>query len=615
VLFTFISCKKGNEKAITDNTVSQEIAKTTEKTAITETTGKTAPTEVKNITDNVVVIDTTNSDSKATETNTSLDEDLVKEMVVEDKQEPIVPPKTDNVVVTDTTNSDSKATETNTSLDEDLVNEMVVEDKQEPIVPPKTDNVVVTDTTNSDSKATETNTSLNEDLVKEMVVEDKQEPIAPPKTEISLGQINTYDFSFMDANVKVTLNNGIATIDYSNNLTKAEIGSGLSYIELILDVNPSDFTFAFSSPGEVMITYPKSISDKDLIEGFKIGLEYYMPYANYDKFNFNLYGMPVYVGIKDGKAIVIYPKNIKEAEVTGLLNMMETKPEAAGFNYTILTDRVVSITYPSTIEENALINGFAALLNDSIPKYLDSLEITSQPLPVEDKVSKPIITENSYQFTLMGAKVLAILDNGKATVKYPENVSNKEVAKGLEYIGNVLKVNSSDFAYNFTVPGEIVVTYPSSYADKDLIEGFRTGLNLYLASMKKVETEVVVKAPITDVKSLDVEVKTPVSAPKLVKDEFVKNYKNFEFYLGDVHVDGMVSEKDVVFKYDSEFFEENFKEQLLKIASAMTAYKTSDFTYDKSEKGRLIVTYSDDIDPNEAIDAFFAVIFYFSFFN
>jgi len=364
-----------------------------------------------------------------------------------------------------------------------------------------------TETTTNTSKTTEVKADVisSVDNGSDMAIENNQDNIEQPEAEAVEEQMNSYEFTLMNANVNVTLDNGVATIDYPSSLTKEEIGSGLSYIELILDLNPSDFSFAFSNQGEVIVTYPKTIADKDLIEGFKIGLEYYMPYADYKKYNFDLYGLPVYVGIKSGEAVIIYPKNITKNEVSGLLDMMESNEAAAGFDYTILADRVVSITYPSQIEESALIDGFVALLNDTIPKYLSSEEMANQPAA-------------------------------------PENAVEEET-------------------------------------------------------------------PATEVKAISVEPKEPAQLTKEEsKKEFVKNYKDFEFYVGDVHVDGMVSEKDVVFKYDSAFFDKNLENELLKIASTMTAYKASDFTYKLSE-GQLMFTYSEDIDPNEAIDAFFAEIF------
>ena len=421
-----------------------------------------------------------------------------------------------------------------------------------------------------------------------------------------------YNFTFMDAKIKATLNNGKAIINYPNNFVSDEIANGLSYIELILDLNPSDFTYSFNNPGELVLTYPSFISDEELIEGFKIGLEYYLPYANYDKFNFDLYGRPVYLGIKDGNAIVIYPKDFDKDEVSSLLDMMLNSPEAAGFGYTILEDRVVSITYPSILEEDELINGFVALLNKTIVEYLGTSEKVTKPAMKENVIPMPVKTGSSYDFILMGENVKATLNDGEATVKYPEIVSNEEVEKGLEFIGKELNLNASDYTYNFVNVGEVILTYPTSLTDEEVIEGFTSGLNLYLKSMTKTETVVAVKEPVTDVKAIEIQAKVPVVELKPTKvpdkEEFIKNYENFEFYLGDVHVEGMVSEKDVVFKYESEFFDNNLEKELLKIASTMTSYKASDFTY-AVDDGQLTFTYSDDINPNEAIDAFFNVIF------
>ena len=454
-----------------------------------------------------------------------------------------------------------------------------------------------------------------------VLVDDNQDTV-----ETAVVKMNSYEFSFMNAKVKTILDNGVATIDYPTNITEEEIANGLSYIELILDVNPSAFTFAYSKPGEVVVTYPNFISDEDLIEGFKIGLEYYLPYAKYDKFNFTLYGMPVYVGIKDGNAIVIYPKNFNKNEVSGILDLMLSNPEAVGFDYSIVRDRVVSITYPSTIEENTLIEGFTSLLNKSILEFFNEPEEKIQPAEEEVVISMPVKTGNSYDFTLLGAQVKATLDSGEATVTYPKGVSNAEIAKGLEYIGRELNANSSDFTYSFVMSGKVVITYPVSLTDDELIEGFTTGLNLYLNTMKKVEPKVEVKDPVTDVKAIEVKPQAPIAddvktievkpqAPvvatkptkKDYKEEFVKNYQNFEFYIEDVFVEGKVSEKDVIFTYDSAY-DVYLEKELVKIASTMTAYKTSDFTYDVHD-GKLTFTYSEDINPNEAIDAFFAEIF------
>ena len=528
---------------------------------------------------------------------------------------------------------------------------------------------------------------------------------------------DVFDFTLYGNKIQASFLDGKVTVLYPTSISQKDVADTLRFVGLILDVDFNDFSYSLAD-GELTVSYPKEIEEKVLISKFQTGLNYYMPYFDYDKFDFDFYGLPVYVGLKDGMAVVVYPKNITKAEVSGLLDQMKASPEAVGFDYKILVDRVVSITYPSQIEEGALLKGFVSVLNKVFPTYMASLMtspvepmMVSTPAVVEPVVKAPVKTGNSYEFTLMGAKVSATLDMGTATVCYPTNISNDEIAKGLYYIGLILNVNTSDFTYSFTAPGEVVVTYPVGISDANLINGFKTGLNYYLAyydydayhfemsgypiyvaikdgnaivaypsvfksaevrgllmvmledagmdgfSFNMIGNRVVeicypkqldemtvingfkskfdealpkymarmqsapVKPSMTPVKPAMTPVEpamTPVEpamapvepdlAKMEAKKEFVKNYKNFEFYLGDVHVDGMVSEKDVVFKYDSAFFDEYLEKELVKIASTMTAYKTSDFAYKISE-GQLMFTYSDNIDPNEAIDAFFAEIF------
>ena len=547
------------------------------------------------------------------------------------------------------------------------------------------------------------------------------EPTVAPVEVAPVVTPDVYDFTLYGNKIQASFLNGKVTVSYPDVISQKDVADALRYVGLILDVNFKDYSYNFTD-GKLTVSYPKEIGEKILISNFQAGLNYYLPYFDYDKYDFDFYGLPIYVGLKAGNAVVVYPKNITKAEVSGLLDQMKASPEAVGFDYRILVDRVVSITYPSQIEESALLKGFVSELNKVFPAYMASMTaapvapvmvapeapvapvaVATTPAVVEPVVKAPVKTGNSYEFTLMGAKVSATLSKGTATVCYPTYVSNDEIAKGLYYIGLILNVNSADFTYKFTTPGEVVVTYPANISDANLINGFKSGLNYYLAYydydayhfemsgypvyvaikdgdaivayptvFKPAEIKGLLMAMLEDAdmdgfsfnmignrvveicypKQLDEKtvingfvsefnkvlpkymasmtatpvapaVAAPVVAPvavattpvvvepkveKEVREEFVKNYKNFEFYLDDVHVDGMVSEKDVVFTYDSAFFDKNFEKGLVKIASTMTDYKTSDFTY-KVSKGQLIVTYSEDIDPNEAIDDFFAAIF------
>jgi len=534
------------------------------------------------------------------------------------------------------------------------------------------------------------------------------EPTVAPVEVAPVVTPDVYDFTLYGNKIQASFLNGEATVMYPVSISQKDVADALRYVGLILDVNFNDYTYSLTE-GKLTVSYPKEIDSKVLVSNFQTGLNYYMPYYDYDKYDFDFYGLPIYVGLKDGNAVVVYPKNITKAEVSGLLDLMKSSSEAVGFDYEILIDRVVSITYPSQIEDNALITGFASELKKVFPSYMASMTAEPEMAPVEEAkpevvesvVEEPVMTGNSYEFMLMGAKVTATLDMGTATVCYPTYVSNEEIAKGLYYIGLILNVNTADFTYSFTNPGEVVVTYPASISDAALIKGFKTGLDYYLAYydydayqfemggypvhvamkdgnaivaypsvFKPAEVEGLLMAMKEDAgvagftfnmignrvveicypKQLDEmtvingfasefnkvlpmymagmtaepeiapveEAPMMAAAPEVVADtkkamieeerkEFVKNYQNFEFYVSDVFVEGMVSEKDVVFKYDSAY-DTYLKNTLLKIASTMSSSETSDFTY-ALDAGQLTFTYSEDINPNEAIDAFFGIIF------